>query len=272
MAFFDEPAQEESREIRDVWCYNLEQEMRIISDMIVDYPYVAMDTEFPGMIAKPAGSYKSTEALEYQNMRCNVDVLKIIQIGITLGQDRGGDAVAACTWQFNFKFDLQRDPYLFRAIQLLQNSGIDFERFHRDGIDVYDFARLLIPSGLVLNGAVTWITFHSISDFGYLIKCLTCQRLPEDDQEFLRLLGTWFPHFYDIKYYTCAYPNIGSGLQAIADQFGVSRIGREHQAGSDSLVTLKVFFELQKQVFGAEFAKLEEENKLFGVSPPLKCT
>jgi CCR4-NOT transcription complex subunit 7/8 len=55
--------------IREVWAHNLEDEMRIISDLIVDYPYVGVDTEFPGVVAKPASSFKSTEKLEYQLMR-----------------------------------------------------------------------------------------------------------------------------------------------------------------------------------------------------------
>lgn len=38
-------------------------------------------------------------------MRCNVDMLKIIQIGITLCDDDGNSPEIA-TWQFNFTFDL----------------------------------------------------------------------------------------------------------------------------------------------------------------------
>ncbi|OHS97631.1 Poly(A) ribonuclease pop2 [Tritrichomonas foetus] len=254
--------------IRDVWAWNLEQEMKIISDLVVDYPYIAMDTEFPGVVAKPAGSFKSTEALEYQAMRCNVDILKIIQIGITLGDSQGNVPSPCCTWQFNFKFDLNSDPHFYRAIVLLQSSGIKFERFQKEGIDVYDFARLLIPSGLVLCDKVTWVTFHSISDFGYLLKVLTCSPLPDDHQEFFNLLHIYFPHFYDIKYYTSVYNNIANGLQGIADQLNVERVGKEHQAGSDALVTLKVFFELQRQILEKDITEMDAENKLYGVSPP----
>jgi hypothetical protein len=42
-------------EIRDVWASNLDQEMEIIRDLLEKYNYIAMDTEFPGIVAKPLG-------------------------------------------------------------------------------------------------------------------------------------------------------------------------------------------------------------------------
>lgn len=38
-------------------------------------------------------------------MRCNVDMLKIIQLGITLC-DEEGNSPEGMTWQFNFQFNL----------------------------------------------------------------------------------------------------------------------------------------------------------------------
>jgi hypothetical protein len=35
---------------------------------------------------------------------------------------------------------------------------------------------------------VRWITFHSGYDFGYLLKVLTCQPLPQSEADFFELL------------------------------------------------------------------------------------
>jgi CCR4-NOT transcription complex subunit 7/8 len=46
--------------------------------------------------------------------------------------------------------------YAQDSIDLLKNSGIDFHKFERDGINVHDFGELLITSGLVLNDDIKW--------------------------------------------------------------------------------------------------------------------
>lgn len=45
-----------------------------------------------------------------------------------------------------------------------------------------------MTSGIILNDKVQWVTFHSGYDFGYLLKVVTCQPLPNDESEFFELL------------------------------------------------------------------------------------
>uniref|UniRef100_A0A8C4R3B7 poly(A)-specific ribonuclease n=1 Tax=Eptatretus burgeri TaxID=7764 RepID=A0A8C4R3B7_EPTBU len=97
---------EGAQRIREVWAFNLEDEMRKIRQVIRKYSYVAMDTEFPGVVARPIGEFRSTAEYQYQLLRCNVDLLKIIQLGLTFMDAQGEHPPGMSTWQFNFKFNL----------------------------------------------------------------------------------------------------------------------------------------------------------------------
>ena len=107
-----------------------------------------------------------------------VDLLKIIQLGVTFADESGELADDCPTWQFNFKFNLQEDMYAQDSIDLLTRSGIEFKQHEERGIDVDYFGEVFMTSGLVLNDAIKWISFHSGYDFGYLLKLLTVAPLP----------------------------------------------------------------------------------------------
>lgn len=55
----------------------------------------------------------------------------------------------------------------------------------------------------------------------------------------------YFCNFYDIKEMKREVDYLGGGLSKIAKELDIERIGTMHQAGSDSLVTSKVFFKLK---------------------------
>lgn len=251
--------------IREVWAPNLEQEMNNIRDLIDKYPYVAMDTEFPGVVARPIGSFKTSSDYHYQTMRCNVDLLKIIQVGLTLADEDGGYPQDVSTWQFNFHFSVNDDMYAPESIELLQKSGIDLHRHEEMGIEPNDFAELMITSGLVLTPETKWISFHSGYDFGYFVKLLTAESLPTTEEMFFEVLRTWFPTIYDIKFVMRACKVLKGGLQDVADDLGVMRIGPSHQAGSDSLLTASTFFKMRELYFNDYIDDEEYNHKLYGL-------
>ena len=231
------------------------------------------------------GSFTSRADYHYQTLRANVDLLSVIQLGITLfGPD--GEVPPAhtddgpfppnlppCphTWQFNFKFNADTDMYNQESIDFLISVGMNMEMHELQGIDPREFGAMLIGSGLAMFDDVRWISFHSGYDFAYLVKLMYCKPLPEDEAEYRKLLSLFFPAIYDIKFMVKSaqrmqtingntplpqnavgmLANLGTkaGLQDLADELGVKRIGAAHQAGSDSLLTGKVFWDVKKIIF-----------------------
>ncbi len=55
--------------VREVWQENLNEEMEIIRGVVDEYPYLAMDTEFPGVVARPVGPFKNSGEYHYQTLR-----------------------------------------------------------------------------------------------------------------------------------------------------------------------------------------------------------
>lgn len=250
---------------QEVWASNLEVEMEKIRELVDIFPYVAMDTEFPGVVARPIGNFKNSSDYHFQTLRCNVDLLKIIQLGLTFTNSQGQLPEGKRTWQFNFKFNLSDDMYAQNSIELLTKSGIDFKKHEDYGIDIEEFGELLISSGLVLTDDVKWISFHSGYDFGYLLKLSTCLPLPSEEAEFFEYLKLYFPCIYDIKYMMKACKNLKGGLQDVADDLQIPRIGPQHQAGSDSLLTALTFFKMRQVFFEDDIDDNLYLGHLFGL-------
>lgn len=227
----------------------------LIREIVDDYPYIAMDTEFPGMVLRPVGNFKSITEYNYQALKANVDLLKLIQLGLTFSDENGNLPTCGtdkyCIWQFNFReFNPEVDVYAHDSIELLSRSGIDFKKNIEKGVSAIHFSELLMSSGVVLNDSIHWVTFHSGYDFGYLLKVLTCQDLPNTQSAFFDLIKIFFPVLYDIKHLMKFSNSLHGGLNKVAELLEVERVGICHQAGSDSLLTCSTFIKLKENYFG----------------------
>ncbi len=79
---------------------------------------------------------------------------------------------------------VRNDVHAHDSIALLERAGLDFDAHSKLGIDTRLFAEMLITSGLVLDDDITWLSFHSGYDFGYLLRLLTAKDLPAEDTDF----------------------------------------------------------------------------------------
>ncbi|KAA8541984.1 hypothetical protein F0562_023136 [Nyssa sinensis] len=250
----------DSIQIREVWNENLEEEFDLIREIVDEFAYIAMDTEFPGIVLRPVGSFKNSNDYHYQTLKDNVDMLKLIQIGLTFSDEQGNLPTCGtdkyCIWQFNFReFNVNEDVFANDSIELLRQSGIDFQKNNENGIDAQRFGELLMSSGIVLNDSVYWVTFHSGYDFGYLLKLLTCQNLPDTQAGFFALISMYFPTIYDIKHLMKFCNSLHGGLNKLAELLEVERVGVCHQASSDSLLTACTFRKLKENFFSGSLEK-----------------
>jgi CCR4-NOT transcription complex subunit 7/8 len=228
--------------VREVWYWNLAEEMAAISALLPTHPMVCIDTEFLGTVYDSATPRHLRDPHEsYSLVRRNADELKkLLQLGIALvGSDGRRHPVV---WQFNFwGFDEARDPHAPASVAMLKAHGMDFHRLREDGIDPSAFADEFARSGLACVG-LTWVAFSGSYDFAYLAKVLRRgERLPEKLDDFRSLVGNIFgPWVLDVKYIakTCG---LRGGLDQVAAALGVDRAaGCAHNAGSDSLLTADV--------------------------------
>lgn len=86
----DDTTAGENSIIRNVWFDNFEDELPVISALLEKYPYIAMDTEFPGIVFDDCPEQmRNSEQRDYIKVKLNVDQMNVIQIGITLMDENG---------------------------------------------------------------------------------------------------------------------------------------------------------------------------------------
>ncbi|KAL5537787.1 hypothetical protein UlMin_045383 [Ulmus minor] len=251
--------------IRNVWADNLEEEMMKIRGIAQSFPYVGLDTEFPGVVVKDANGGRTKAENNYIILKENVNKLKLIQLGLTFFDEYGNLPTCgtdhSCVWQFNFReFDPRIDRHYPDSIALLAQNGMDFKKNNEKGIDAATFRGQFTTSGILSDKNRRWVTFHGAYDFGYLIKMLTGENIPETLQEFSGKLREFLPAVYDIKHVM----KYGPGMNKLADDLEVRRFGINHQAGSGSLVTARIFMKLKERHSEKHFE--DHVGVLFGLA------
>ncbi len=249
----------ENSKIIEVYEDNFVKEIKRISTYLQRYKYIGMDTEFPGTVY-PIETYSNN--FYYKFIKLNVEKLNLIQLGISLFNEKGEIAL---TWQFNLKYNINNEIYSNESISILSNSGIDFINLKNKGIPYNLFSEYLITSGLILNEDITYISFNGFSDFAYLLKLCLNDNLPENEDEFIDTLNLYFPNYYDIKILCNLADNLKGGLNKIALQLGIQRFGDMHQAGSDSIITGNVFFKIKSMNLIEKNDFFNCKNILFGI-------
>mmetsp|Transcript_45137 Transcript_45137/g.81513 ORF Transcript_45137/g.81513 Transcript_45137/m.81513 type:complete len:364 (+) Transcript_45137:63-1154(+) len=236
MAGESPPAAGGSREVREVWSWNMDEEFDALVAAVAGETGVvlALDMEFPGFVcAEPRVGARS---LRYKALRENVDKLRPIQLGAAVAT---ADGTLRGVWSFNLHFNVDVDLHTKSSVAFLRAAGIDFPRHAEEGIDPGPLGRRFIDSCLVGEHGRSpwWVTFSGAYDLGYLLKVLTeGAPLPREPTSFDTALASFCPRRHELR---DQLPH--GSLDSLARKHGIKRHGAAHTAGSDALLTLELF-------------------------------
>ncbi|CAJ1376335.1 unnamed protein product, partial [Effrenium voratum] len=228
------PSKRQEKRSQEVWAENLVEEMARMSDVAENFLYVAVDTQFPGLVVRPKGPFASSSEYHFASLKSNVDLTKVLQVSFTFSDPRGIRPKGICTWRFNFSFNSSRDFYSQEVVENLhQQRNLNIQQHMSKGIQPNLFAELLLGSGLVLNEDVHWITyrgtnsfsntedghpgrpelpqvmFSGLYDFAHLLRMLRGGELiPDEVNAFFDSLDLFFPCRCDVSKHLHRLPQL----------------------------------------------------------------
>ncbi|XP_065048809.1 probable CCR4-associated factor 1 homolog 11 [Musa acuminata AAA Group] len=257
---------------------NLVEQLELILSLRGSYPILAIDTEFPGFIRDTPRN--ATEEERYNDVKHNVDNMHLIQLGVALFDEGGNTPWPGCCWQFNFSdFDPDVDASSPDSIELLVQSGHDFQQNRRHGIDARRCAYLVCVKLFCQPYSSKYVTFHGLYDVAFVIKMITRAPLPNTLNEFSDLVRTIFGQIYDLKYISrfCGGLRRGEiGLVGLSRLLNFEPVGIRHQAAYDSLLIGALFNKMKQRRHNVEddrsasvlYGMVNLRSLLGGQAPP----
>ncbi|XP_066357878.1 probable CCR4-associated factor 1 homolog 9 [Miscanthus floridulus] len=235
-------------QLQSVTAANFAAELDIIGSLLPSYPYVVVDTEYPGTVHRPPAGRRDGDLSpdeRYALVKANVDELPIVQLGVTLCDAHGNlpcvpdyrygyyHGYAERAWEVDFSdFDVGRDRHAAQSVAFLRSQGVDFDAARAHGISSAAFgAKLAEILTSAPRGAgdveLTWVVFGGAYDLAYLVKMLDGGKpLPETRQGFVarvrELLGG---RVFDAKFMAenCGRADLrGVGLRSVAANLGAA--------------------------------------------------
>nr|CAB3466932.1 unnamed protein product [Digitaria exilis] len=170
-------------------------------------------------------------------------------------RSHGGPLLPVIALEINLEFDEDARQYNAASINFLTEQGHRLAEHRNRGVTVKDFLDGLLRH--LVSGhdkPITWITSHGDNDLGFLMRLLQERQgrkrgaLPADRATFVRQVRRQFPIFYDLRVLGQLVKKGFSGkFSVLAELLGVQRIGDEHHAGSDALLTMSCFSEILRR-------------------------
>lgn len=249
--------------IRDVWNTNLHNEFSVIRQYLTQYNLVSLNVEFVGTMARPIGNFRSKSDYHYQTMRSNIDLLRCMKLGLSISDTNGNKPEnGPSTWQFNFKYEADKEMLSAESLEVLRNGGFNFEMSKVHGVDAFEFAHLMMDSGLLMEPNITWITYHGIYDLGFLTNLLINNLMPNNKEDFEWWVHKFLPNVYDLNILEKSVKELknpksqnkqaptlqpdSDSLNELGEELGIPRFNIFGSAAGQSLLALLSYCQLSK--------------------------
>nr|CAB3469395.1 unnamed protein product [Digitaria exilis] len=216
--------------------------------------YAALDLEFVAEASTDVDFKARSLDQWYHHLHAFVSGGDVVQVGLALAfehehRSHGGPLLPVIALDINLEFDEDTRQYNATSIDFLAEQGHRLADHRNRGVPVKEFLdglmRHLVPGGH--DDPITWIMFHGDNDLGFLMRLLQ-GALPSDRATFMREVRRQFPIFYDLRVLgQLVMEGFRGKFSFLAELLGVERVGQEHHAGSDALLTMSCFSEILRR-------------------------
>ncbi|RCV39313.1 hypothetical protein SETIT_8G213500v2 [Setaria italica] len=273
------PPQVPGLQVRPVTAANYEAELDGIGFLLARYPYVAIDTEYPGTVHRPPPPWRAGRELSppdrYELLKANVDELPVVQLGITLCDEYGNLPTLVdgsgrpheVVWEVTFSdFDARRDRHAPESVAFLRSQGLDFDQAIARGVSSAAFAAKLAAVLPRAGLELTWAAFGGAHDFAYVVKMLSGGRpLPGTWHEFAALARDLLVgRVFDAKYMAehCERADLCGGLRRVAESLRVQQHDLPERpawlAGRKSYIASRIFTAMRRRIMYRDGGALYE--------------
>ncbi|POW23391.1 hypothetical protein PSHT_00257, partial [Puccinia striiformis] len=199
--------------------HNLDSGVALIRVLVEFYPYIGIvcgyvyfflplrQTMRRGLLL-PICNFKTPSDFDYKTSCCNGDLLRIIQLGMTLCNENGRKPEGKCVWQFNFLMICMR---LTRLNSYKPLGPTPSEMNNKESI-----------TNILVYFSSQPVSFDLKTSSGSMV---TLVNMPVSETESLDLLETWFPCMYNIKFLMRSCKSLRGELNKVTEALNLLTAG-----------------------------------------------
>ncbi|XP_077546410.1 CCR4-NOT transcription complex subunit 7-like [Haemaphysalis longicornis] len=170
----------EACSVRDTWAANIDEGFCNSIRVAQKHNFGAMGTEFLVPVDHPTGVLHFPHHCHYQLLRCNLDRVEIIQLGLAFLDEAGNPPRNYSTCSSTSCSATRRPRSL--GHQLLTNSGNQFKEHERESMNPYENAQILVTTRVALSDSYTQLSFSGGPDIAFVLKLLAARTCPRRSQ------------------------------------------------------------------------------------------